>query len=263
MMRKPILAALLSAAILFSPGADAQGFLKKLKEKANEALERKIDPTPASNPSTTGEPSASEQSSKQSSGRNVNKGGGGLTPATAPDVAAQIADAEKAYNSKNFSDARYAVQQALQAVELQLGKKILQSLPLTISSLPADTLEDKVISTSWGWSNLNIQRRYTKGDKDFNVVIGNNPMYSGFANAYLSGMYAQQVQDKENIKQTKIKGHKALVKYDDNEGYTLIVPLGQSGMIVFTAVNFASEAELMSAANAVDIDSIMKLLGEQ
>lgn len=259
-MKKLILPAFILAFSLASVNVQAQGFLKKLKEKAAEAIEKKIEPSSAgsSAPATDEAPAEPTRT-----GRNTNKGGGGLTPSTAPDVAQQIAEAEQAYNSKNFSDARYAVQQALQSVELQLGKKILKSLPLTIVGLPTDTLQDKVISTSWGWSNLNIQRTYNKGDKDLNITIGNNPMYAGLANAYFSGMYAQQVQDKQNVKQVKVKGHKALAKYDDSEGYTLLVPMGQSSMIVFNGVNFSGEQELMTAANAIDIDGIKKLLGEQ
>jgi len=41
------------------------------------------------------------------------------------------------------------------------------------------------------------------------------------------------------------------------------VPIGQSSLIVWECINFATEAEVMSAANVFDIDGIKKMLGEQ
>lgn len=66
-----------------------------------------------------------------------------------------------------------------------------------------------------------------------------------------------------NVKQTKVKGNKAVISYDDSKGYSLLVPLGQSSLIVWECVNFADETSVMNAANAFDIDGIKKMLGEQ
>lgn len=259
-MRNLILAAFFATQLLSTSESKAQNFLKKLKQTAEQVIDKKPASSPTPTPTNTDNVNGSEAANR---GRAVNKGGGGLTSSTAPDVAQQIVDAEQAYTAAKFSEARFAVQQALLGVELQLGKQILKSLPLTVSGLPGDTTQDKVVSTSWGWSNLTIGRTYSKGDKEFTVNIGNNPIHAGFANAYFSGMYSQSVSDKQNVKQVKVKGHKAVVKYDDNEGYTLLIPLGQSAMIAFNGINFSSEQEVMTAVNAFDIDGIKKLLGEQ
>ena len=48
-----------------------------------------------------------------------------------------------------------------------------------------------------------------------------------------------------------------------DKGYTLLVPLGQSSLIVWECINFATEQDVMNAANAFDIDGIKKMLGEQ
>ena len=69
--------------------------------------------------------------------------------------------------------------------------------------------------------------------------------------------------DKQNFKQVKVKGNKAIIQYQDSKGYTLIVSLGQSSMIVWECINFANEQEVMTAANGFDIDGIKKMLGEQ
>jgi hypothetical protein len=54
-----------------------------------------------------------------------------------------------------------------------------------------------------------------------------------------------------------------LITYDESKGYSLIVPVGQSSMVVWEDVNFANEEEVMSAANQFKIDGIKKSLGEK
>ena len=61
----------------------------------------------------------------------------------------------------------------------------------------------------------------------------------------------------------KVKGNKAIIEYSDSKGYTLIVSLGQSAMIVWECINFADENEVMNAANSFDVEGIKKSLGEQ
>lgn len=98
------------------------------------------------------------------------------------------------------------------------------------------------------------------------VTVGNNALYSGIVNAYFgSAMYAQTSNngDNTNIKQTKVKGNKAVISYDESSGYSLIVPLGQTSVIAWECVNFKDEASVMAAANAFDIDGIKKMLGEK
>ena len=68
---------------------------------------------------------------------------------------------------------------------------------------------------------------------------------------------------KQNFKQVRVKGNKALIQYEDRTGYTLIVSIGQTSMIVYECINFANEQEVMNTANSIDIDGIKKLLGEQ
>jgi hypothetical protein len=60
-----------------------------------------------------------------------------------------------------------------------------------------------------------------------------------------------------------VKGCRAIIEYSEGSGYKLSVPLGQSSLVVFEGVNFASEPEMMTAASAIDLDGIKKMLGEQ
>ncbi len=248
------------------PGtASAQKFLKKLKEKVENKVEQAVEKktgTATENSTTT--TNTSNTSSNATSGKPANKVGGGLTNTEPPDVNLQITDAETAHQAKNYSDARFSLQQALMGIEIQLGRQILKSLPAEVVQVPVDTTQDKVMSTQWGWNNLSIQRVYRKDDKQLTITIGNNAAYAGVVNMYYAnaGMI-EASNDQQNIKQVRVKGNKAIIQYDDSKGYTLMVQLGQTSLIVWEGINFTNEQEMMSAANSFDIDSIKKLLGEQ
>ena len=235
----------------------AQGqLLKKLKEKVNTAVSK----------STTGTgQNQADAGNTSSSGKPSNTKGGGLTNTTPPDVNQQIADAKQSQAAGNYSDARYSIQQALMGIELQIGRQILFSLPAMVDGLARDTMQNKVMSTQWGWNNMTIQSVYKKDDKQMTVTIGNNSVYSGFVNIYFNSAYSQSTSDgkNQNVKQTKVKNYKAIITYDESKGYTLLVQIGQSSLIVWECINFATEAEVMSAANAFNIDGIKKMLGEQ
>jgi len=191
-----------------------------------------------------------------------NTGGGGLIT-TPPDVKQNLSDAEVAYKKNSYGEARYSVQQAMLGVELEIGNKIIKSLPESVESLPKEAESDQVTSTGWGWAGLTIHREYSTKDKQFSITIANNSVMMAGVNAYLSGGYAQQTGGQQNWKQTKVKGYRAVIEYSEGSGYELSVPIGQSSIIVFEGVNFASEADMMKAAEVFDIDGIKKELGEQ
>ncbi len=237
--------------------------LKKLKDKVEKKVLDKTDGNKKDDNSSSS--SGNEQEQTNTGGKPTNKGGGGLKNTAPPDVNQQITDAEQAHKAGNYSDARYSIQQALMGVEIQLGREILRSLPDTVVKLPKDTLQDKVMSTQWGWNNMTIQRVYTdQKDKQLTITIGNNSMYSAFASAYFNNMYVQQANaENQKSKQVRVKGNKAIIEYDDSKGYTLIMPMGQTSLIVWECINFADENEVISTASSFDIDGIKKMMGEK
>jgi hypothetical protein len=248
-------------AAMVTNNASSQSFLKKLKDKVNKTVDNAVDKKTGVTPA--GE---SGNSNSGSGDRPTNKGGGGLSNTTPPDVKAQMAEAETAHAAKNYSDARYSLQQALMGVEIQLGRQILKSLPATVDALNVDTVHDVVMSTQWGWSNMSIQRVWkNKADKQLTITVGNAGLYAGLAAMYFTnaGMMEASNNNKQNFKQVRVKGNKAIIQYEDSRGYTLIVSLGQSSMIVWECINFANEQEVMTTADSFDINGIKKMLGEQ
>ncbi len=247
-------------AALFITTLPAQDLLNKLKKKAGEKVVDKIGGKPTTTTTTPGNTNPTTPDPNNPS----NKGGGGLI-STPPDVNQNLTDAESAYKSGSYGAARYAVQQAMLGVELEIGNNILKSLPETVSSLKKQADQDQVTSTGYGWAGLTIHREYgNDNDKELQLTIANNAAWMSAVNMYLSsGGYAQTTGGQQNWKQTKVKGYRAIIEYSEGSGYKLSVPLGQSSLVVFEGVNFASEPELMTAANAIDLDGIKKMLGEQ
>jgi hypothetical protein len=259
----------IAAALTLSTVSHAQGLIGKLKQKAEQAAEKTLekkakDKAGIPDSQSTGDNSGNNSGNNNNNHNNpANNKGGGLI-STPPDVKANLADAETAFKSNSYGEARYAVQQAMLGVELEIGNKVLKSLPETVSGLPFQKERDQVTSAGWGWSGLTIQREYLKDDKQLRAIIANNSAWMSAVNVYLAnGGYAQSTGGEQNWKQTKVKGHRGVIEYDESSGYKLSVPLGQTSLIVWEGVNFATEQEVMTAANAFDIDGLIKTLGEK
>jgi hypothetical protein len=252
---------IIAAMILVVNPVTGQGLnrlMKKVENTADKAIDKAI-----SNKANENAPSSGNNSSTNTgSSKAQNKSGGLVT--TPPDVKQHLADAETSYKAGSYGEARYAVQQAMLGVEMEIGQDILKSLPESVSGLKKDAGADQVTSTGWGWAGLTIQRLYRgSNDKELTVTIANNSVWMSAINMYMAnGTYSQTSSD-QNWKHTKVKGHKAIIEFSEDSGYKLSVPLGQSSILVYEGVNFATEQELMAAANAIDIEAIKKKLGEQ
>src|SRR5688572_30302397 len=248
-------------AVLFVSLANGQGFVNKLKQKADEAASKALEKKAKEkagisdgngNTNTDGSDSPAGTPSQNKS-RPTNKGGGGLV-STPPDVNQNLSDAETSYKAGSYGEARYAVQQAMLGVEMEIGKEVLEAMPASVTGLEKVEEADQVTSSGYGWAGLTIHREYLKDDKQLTITVANNSAWMSAVNMYLAnGGYSQTTNGEQNWKQVKVKGHKAIIEYDDNTGYKLSVPLGQTSLIVWEGVNFANEQEMMTAANSFDI----------
>ncbi|MCU0421066.1 MAG: hypothetical protein MUC38_15570 [Cyclobacteriaceae bacterium] len=235
----------------------------KAGQKIDELFSGKDKNAPPGGQAGQGTPGSGGMNGGMGGNNPANTSGGGLI-STPPDVPQNLTEAEAAYKRNSYGEARYAVQQAMLGVELEIGNKILKSLPESISGLPKEADRDQVASNGWGWAGLIIKREYQKGDKQLTINVANNSAWMAGVNAYLaSGGYAQQTGGQQNWKQTKVKGYRAVIEYSEGSGYKLSIPLGQSSLVLCEGLNFASEQEMMTAANALDLDGIKNMLGEQ
>ena len=241
----------------------SQGFLNKMKQKVQETAEKVADKKTGQPSQSGGSTNAGQAPAGTGSARPSNTNGQGLI-ATPPNVKEHLGNAETSFKSGSYNEARYAVQQAMLGVELEIGRNILTSLPATVAGLSKNEPADQVTSTGWGWAGLTIHREYQQGDKQFRITIANNATWMQAINVYFNNAgYAQASGGQQNCKQTKVKGYRAIIEYDQSSGYKISVPLGQTSLLVFEGVNFATEQDMMSAANQIDIDGIKTHLGEK
>ncbi|HEY1025219.1 MAG TPA: hypothetical protein VGE26_08665 [Sphingobacteriaceae bacterium] len=269
---KKIMLAVLATLFFGVTTVSAQGLIKKLKQKAAEAAEKIVDKktdeaiygkgnsqSGAGNVAGT----AGQAGGGKVYGKNPSNTSGGGLVAAAPDINENLGNADASFKAGSYSDARYAIQQAMIGVEMKIGDKLLTSLPETVAGLPIEKEADQVTSTGFGWAGLTIHREYLKDDKQFSITIANNALLLSAINMYLANSgYAQTTNGEQQWKRIQVKGNKAVIEYDENSGYKISVPLGQSSMVLFEGVNFKSEQEMTSAANQIDIDKIKNTLGE-
>ena len=259
-----------AAAVLIVSTANSQGFLKKVKEKAQQAadkvIDKKVDDAVGNGSNNSNQNSGNtDMSSVGRSGKPSNKTGEGLI-ATPPNVNENLTSAETSFKSGSYSDARYAVRQAMVGVEMEIGKKILEGLPETISGLKKDASSDKVTSAGWGmgWSGLTIQRDYKQDDKQLSFTVANNAAWMQVVNMYFTNSgYMQTSGSEQKWKQVKVQDEKAIIEFDASSGYKLSVPLGQTTLLIYEGINFANEQEFMNAINQIKIAAIKQQLGEK
>ena len=259
-----------AVAVLMLPAVYGQGILKKIKDKAQQTtdkiIDKKIDDAVGTNNSNNGSNSGTpDMSSVGRSGKPSNKSGEGLI-STPPNVNENLAFAETAFKASKYSDARYSVRQAMLGVQMEIGKKILEGLPETISGLKKDASSDKVTSAGWGmgWSGLTIQRDYKQDDKQLSFTIANNAMWMQAVNMYFTNSgYMQTSGGEQKWKQTKVQDEKAIIEFDASTGYKLSVPVGQTTLLVYEGINFANEQDFMNAVNQIKIAAIKTQLGEK
>lgn len=274
---------ILTGLLLFVKFQAGAQFLKKLQEKAANAAEkvidRKIDEktdkllgngtqgsdgTNIQGAAANRAGSASGGSTVNRPGRMANTQGAGLITSP-PDVRANLSTAESSFKEGNYGSSRYAVQQAILGVEMEIGEKLLKSLPEKVSGLAGQKDQDEVSSSGWGWAGLVINRTYSSDTQQFIFSIANNSLLSS-VNQFLMGSglaMGQSTGGQQNWKQIMVKGNKAIIEYDEGSGYKLSIPLGQSSLLSFEGINFSGEQDMIAAVNEFSIDEIRKTLGEK
>jgi hypothetical protein len=245
---------------LFSSQLLAQGSLiRRVQEKTEQRIVKEIFGEQDKQQPQQQQP---QNQGVESGSSNQNRRGTGLSQ-NAPDVLAEIRQANESVTAANYLQAKSAVRNALWGVELGIGKKVLEIMPKSVEGLASNEREDKVTSTGIGFAGLVIERVYKgKDDMEVKATIGNDSAILGMAGFYMMG--DTWVQSEQTDQKTiQFKGQRAVIRYSDSDGYTLSVPFGQSSVFIVTGINFDDENRFMAAANHFDLAKIKHELGEQ
>lgn len=255
---------LLVIPLLTGGAVNSQSLVKKLKSQAEDKALKSIFGEGQNSNAQNNTGTNSNEGTTDNSGKPKvqNTQGGGLEN-TAPDVKENLKSAKEALGSNQYADARFAVRQALIGIELEMGQNVLKSLPEKVDGIAFDPESDKVTSTGVGFVGLTIERVYRTDEKEVKVSVANDAAMLSGINLYLNnGGYATTSNDKSS-KVIKFKTYKAVIHYDENSGYQLSVPFGQTSLFVVEGTNYSSESSFMAVANQFDIDKIKNQLGEK
>jgi hypothetical protein len=178
----------------------------------------------------------------------------------AQDFSKDIADAKTAYSSGKLADAHFSLEQAVQEIDMIVGKEVLKLLPEKMNDMAATTSNDQV-SANVGFVGATVHRGYgTTGSQV--EIISNSPLITSL-NAFLNMPFVGGMMRNSTTKVVKIQGYKSrLEKQSDNENgkpnYQLQIPF-KSALITITA-NGMDENNVMSFANSIPLDKIAALI---
>ena len=182
------------------------------------------------------------------------------TTVRAQEFAKDISAAKASYTSGNLADAHFSLEQAMQELDMIVGKQVLDILPKDFNGLAADEKADQV-AANVGFVGATVHRQY--GDKGSEVeIISNSPMIATL-NSLLNMPVFGGMMRNSTTKVVKVKGYKARLEKDgDNTdgttNYTLQIPL-KTALISVTAKGM-DENKVLSFANSIPIEQISKLI---
>jgi hypothetical protein len=190
-----------------------------------------------------------------------------LTMACALPVAAQqdfekrLAEARTAFAANKLDDARFAMQQMMQELDIITGKEVLKLLPEKMDAKAANTARDNVSGAS-GWAGVVVHREYGQpADTSLYTleVITNSPLL-GMVNQLLNMPLLAGANPDQKI--IRVGGYKGLSNRstgaNGRDEYEIQVPL-QSSLITFRAPGLPQD-KVIEMANTIKVADIAKLI---
>ncbi len=182
------------------------------------------------------------------------------TKGTAQNFTADINNAKTSYSAGKLEDAHFALQQAMQEIDMIIGKEVIKQLPAKMDAFNANAKDDNVTSNV-GFVGTTIHRSYGPADDVDLSIIGNSPLISTI-NVFLNTPLLGGMMSNGNNKIIKVQGYKGQLTKDANSNgqtnYTIQLPLGSS-LITFTGKN-TTDTQIMSWANTLPLQQIAKLI---
>ena len=178
----------------------------------------------------------------------------------AQDFSKDIADAKNSYSSGKLADAHFSLEQAIQEIDMIVGKEVLKLLPGNMNDQNANSKDDQV-TANVGFVGATIHRGYGNAGSAIEI-ISNSPLITSL-NTFLNMPFVGGMMRNSTTKVVKIQGYKSrLEKQSDNENgkpnYQLQIPF-KSALVTITA-NGMDEKDVLSFANTIPLDKIATLI---
>jgi hypothetical protein len=185
---------------------------------------------------------------------------GGIVSAQT-DFKSAAANARTAYAAGKLEDAHFSLQQALEELDIIIGKEVLKLLPTQLDDLNANSKDDNV-TANVGFIGATIHRGYSNATKKAEIEIISNSPLLGTLNAFLNMPLIGGMMRDENNKTVKVQGYKARLERTDNGNgkynYKLDIPFS-SALLTFSVDN-STETEIMNMASKIPFQDITKLI---
>jgi hypothetical protein len=185
----------------------------------------------------------------------------GSLSVSAQDFAKNLETAKSSYSGGNLEDARFAMQQMLNDLDVAIGKEVLKMLPAKLETYPSNTKNDNVTANT-GITGCIIHRDYGTEAKLLALDIMSNSPMVGSLNAILSLPFVGNSGDGTQ-KTVKVQGYKGILQKNVNTetnktDYTLQIPLNST--LLTLTVPDTNEAEVLKMANTIPVPQIAKMV---
>lgn len=172
-----------------------------------------------------------------------------------------IATARNSYAAGNLEDARFAMQQVLNDLDMAIGREVLKMLPVKMGTFNSNAKNDNVTANT-GLAGVIIHRDYGTEGKKINLdLMSNSPLIASI-NAILSIPFIGNSGDGTQ-KVVKVQGYKGMLQKSVDEqtnktDYTLQIPIG-STLLTLVAPD-TGEDEVVAMASTIPLSEITKMV---
>ncbi len=178
----------------------------------------------------------------------------------AQEFAKDITAAKASYTSGDLADAHFSLEQAIQEIDMIVGKEILDILPKDFNGVNADEKVDQV-AANVGFVGATVHRQYGNNGSDIEI-ISNSPMIATL-NSFLNMPLLGGMMRNSTTKVVKVNGYKSRLEKDGentdgSSNYTLQIPL-KSALITVTGKGM-DENKILLFANTIPIDKIVAMI---
>lgn len=172
-----------------------------------------------------------------------------------------LATAKSEYAKGNLEASRFAMQQLMTELDIQIGKEVLTMLPSKMEALNANTNNDNVTANT-GLAGCLIHRDYGTQEKEARIEIMSNSPLVASLNAILAIPFMGNSGDGTQ-KVVKIGGYKSILQKNVDsetniENYTLQIPMNSTLLTLYA--DKSNEAEVLKWANTIPVDKIAKMV---
>jgi hypothetical protein len=175
------------------------------------------------------------------------------------DVNGNLSEARSSYSSGDLENSRFALQEALIAINQVIGKEILDIMPNQLGDLSAVENSDDVTGTNIGFAGLYVSREYKSETASASFqIVSDSPMLGAVSSLLSMSVF---LAADPNQKRIKVDGYKALLtKNEDEEGninYDVSLPFGNS-MMNFTTEGIREEGKVTEIVGRIPVKEIVK-----